>query len=115
SMSITKERLHFLIKRHVAGTLSEQELLELRRVDDTTIYRALNELLDSAAHGSTADLSDEAIPSEKLYRDILRHPEVMGHSSSTTAPRRLSFRGRYTWWASGIAALLCIGILLFRN
>src|SRR5690606_35801848 len=112
SMSTNKDRLHFLIKRHIAGILNEQELLELKRFGDTAINRALNELLDSAAP-STADIPDDAIPSEKLYREILRHPQVMGHSAPA-ASRRLRFRGRYTWWASGIAALLCIGILLFH-
>lgn len=111
-MSINKDRLHFLIKRHIAGTLNEQELLELKRFGDTAINRALNELLDSTAL-STADIPDDAIPSEKLYREILRHPQVMGHGAPA-ATRHLPFRGRYTWWASGIAALLCVGILLFR-
>lgn len=111
-MSTNKDRLHFLIKRHIAGILNEQELLELKRFGDTAINRALNELLDSTAP-STADIPDDAIPSEKLYREILRHPQVMGHSAPA-ASRRLRFRGRYTWWASGIAALLCIGILLFH-
>lgn len=111
-MSTNKDRLHFLIKRHIASTLNEEELLELKRFGDTAINRALNELLDSTAQ-STANIPGEAIPSEKLYREILRHPMVMGHSAPATT-RHLPLRGRYTWWASGIAALLCVGILLFR-
>ncbi|HWL00642.1 MAG TPA: hypothetical protein VNQ55_11870, partial [Parapedobacter sp.] len=112
-MSKSKDRLHFLIKRHIAGTLSEQELVELHDFDDTAIQRALNELLDSTHNGSLTDIPDDAIPSNKMYREILHHPKVLGHKDEA-AHRPPSFHGRYIWWAAGMAALLCIGILLFR-
>lgn len=113
-MSTSKDRLHFLIKRHIAGTISEQELLELKSVDDTAIHRALNELLDSTANDGAANIPDETIPSERLYREILHHPAVMGQRADATL-RRAPSRRSLLWWASGIAALLCIGILLFRT
>ena len=113
-MGTRNDRLHFLITRYISGTLSGQELGELQRFDDADIRMALNLLLDSTAHGRESDIPDDAIPSESLYRKILHDPAVMGLQADA-APRRRSIRAVHGWWAAGIAAVLCIGILLYHT
>ena len=114
-MSTHNNRLHFLITRYIAGTLSAQELSELQRYDDTDIRMVLNRLLDQSTHDGTTDLPDEAIPSEALYHKILHDPAVLGPPANPETGRSRSLRATRAWWATGVAALVCIGILLFLH
>lgn len=107
-----KDRLHFLIKRHLAGGLRKEELSELNGFGDAAIQQALNELLDDPACDLYNEVSDAAIPSERIYREILRHPQVAESISEPSKPRQW-LRRPSTWWMGGAAAILCVGILLF--
>lgn len=108
-MSVRNDRLHFLINRHIAGGLTEQELDELQRYNDTDIRIALQRFFDRLAQNDE-ELPDEAIPSEKIYQNLLQHPLL--DRVEKTCDKSPSFPIHWGW-AAGIAALLCIGIFFF--
>ncbi|MFC3197144.1 FecR family protein [Parapedobacter deserti] len=107
-----KDRLHLLLKRQLAKGLQEEELLELKHFNEDEIKQALNELLDERSPEQPSDPSDHQIPSERIYREILRHPHVAaGFDRPKKHDRRLWHSS--VRWVGGTAALLCVGLFLF--
>ena len=110
-MTTQNYRLYELLRKHLAEGLNQEELSELRTYDETLVTQSLGELLDAAdAQGVIPSSLD--VPSERMYSNIIQHPEV--DEQLIREPRRGKFRSAM-WWMSGAAALLCVGLLLFRE
>lgn len=110
-MAIQNERLYELLRKHLAAGLNQEELSELRAYDELLIIQSLDELLDTTDLHDMQSLGTD-VPSQRMYSDIISRPEVV--EQLTQRPRRGKLRTAM-WWVGGAAALLCIGLLLFRD
>ncbi|SEN84956.1 FecR family protein [bacterium A37T11] len=107
-----KRRIRQLLKAYISGIINRKEFDELHdyvagNLDDDEIAMFMNEILLTLEPDNKLDVN-----SEKIYEKIINNQRFsVGRSQDLLPQRSLSFFSR--WSVRGIAAIICLGTVLF--
>ncbi|MBK1440630.1 FecR family protein [Parapedobacter sp. ISTM3] len=111
-----RAHLRYLLQRYLADEISADELRELKQyVQHERMDDALSDVVDELWQR----MDDEPIApasSDAMYQGILRHVNEAPDAPLAQPMAAKPFKRSLYWgWLAGAAALLCAGILLFRD